>query len=249
MSLTTAVERLIGRLKSDPGYGFDRALDARELRHVLWYRALQLLRGLPVRWKLHRSQGLLFAGRRVVVEHGYRITAGPNLILDDDVFLSGLSSEGIALGRNVSIHRGAIVVCTGIVKDKGVGLRVGDYSAIGARNFLGAQGGITIGNHVILGPGVMIYSEDHDFDDLDLPIRQQGTRRQRVTIEDDCWIGAGTIVLKGVTIGSGSVIAAGAVVNRDVPPRVVAAGVPARVVKTRGPGEDFKATIEEEQLR
>ncbi len=62
---------------------------------------------------------------------------------------------------------------------------------------------------------------------------KQGVKREFVRIEDDCWIAANTVILAGVTIGKGSVIAAGSVVNKDVPPYSVVAGVPAKVIKSR----------------
>ena len=65
------------------------------------------------------------------------------------------------------------------------------------------------------------------------PIMKQGVKREFVKIEDDCWIAANTVILAGVTIGKGSVIAAGSVVNKDVPPYSVVAGVPAKVIKSR----------------
>ena len=86
---------------------------------------------------------------------------------------------------------------------------------------------------MIMGPGVMIFSEDHEYSDPDKPIRLQGVSREKVIIEDDCWIGAGVTILKGVTIGQGTVIAAGTVVNRSVSRYSLVAGVPGKEIKSR----------------
>jgi acetyltransferase-like isoleucine patch superfamily enzyme len=233
-ALRGAVERLVGRLKGDPAYRLRGDYTDRQLLIVLWHRGRQALRGLPLRARLG-VPGLVLRGRRVTVEHAGQLTAGAGLILEDDVRVSALSRDGIALGRSVTIARGATLTCTGALAELGAGIAIGDRSAVGAGAFLGGQGGIAIGDDVIAGPGVRIFSEDHAFDALDRPIRAQGTRRARVTIESDCWLGAGVTVVAGVTIGRGCVIAAGAVVTRDVPPYSVAAGVPARAIRSRVP--------------
>lgn len=93
---------------------------------------------------------------------------------------------------------------------------------------------MTIGENVMMGPEVLIYTQNHRMDDPDVPMRTQGMREIKpVFIEDDVWVGARVCILPGVTIGKGSVIGACAVVARDIPPYSVAVGNPARVVKTR----------------
>jgi acetyltransferase-like isoleucine patch superfamily enzyme len=89
---------------------------------------------------------------------------------------------------------------------------------------------------VICGPRVSFHAENHVYTDPDTPIRLQGVTRRGIVVEDDCWIGAGSMILDGVRISRGCVVAAGAVVTRDVPPYSVVAGVPARVIKSRRPG-------------
>jgi len=91
---------------------------------------------------------------------------------------------------------------------------------------------------VMMGPDVMVIGRDHEFSDPYVPMCQQGFRPyEPVTIGDDVWICARVVILPGVTIGSHSIVAAGAVVTRDVPPYVIAAGVPARVVAWRKPDD------------
>jgi len=229
----TLLERLIGRLKGQPKYRFESGYTSGELRRIVYYRSLQVVRGLLHRPWLHMSGGLLLAGRGVLIEHGGLVHAGPHLILEDHVFINALSERGVVFGRNCTVGRDTVIMCTGVVRRKGVGLRLGDHSAIGPQSFLGAQGGIAIGSDVIMGPGVRIFSENHEFADVTVPIRAQGERREAVMIEDDCWIGAGVTILDGVTIGRGTVVAAGAVVTHSLPPYSVVAGVPARALKNR----------------
>lgn len=114
-------------------------------------------------------------------------------------------------------------------------LSIGDDTFIGRGTFINAGGGVSIGADVLIGPDVKIWSADHRFDLLDAPIRLQGHTFGRVVIGDDVWIGANSIILKGVTVGRGAVIAAGSVVKTDVEDYAVVAGVPAKIVKLRRP--------------
>jgi acetyltransferase-like isoleucine patch superfamily enzyme len=95
------------------------------------------------------------------------------------------------------------------------------------------HGGVTIGNDVHFGTHTVIVSSDHGFMDPDKPISEQPETRKGVVIEDGVWTGAGVFILDGVIVGKGSVIAAGAVVTNNIPPFSIAAGVPARVIKSR----------------
>lgn len=97
-------------------------------------------------------------------------------------------------------------------------------------------GRVTIGDDVRIATGVVLVGENHVFDDLDRPIREQGLTTEGIAIEDDVWIGANVTVVDGVTIGAHSVVGAGAVVTRDVPPWSVVGGVPARIIRDRRAG-------------
>ncbi|MGH7617849.1 MAG: acyltransferase [Gemmatimonadaceae bacterium] len=235
--LRRAVESLVASAKGDPSYRVAADLTDLQLATVLWHRARQYLRGAPLRLRARGVRGAVFRGRHVVVEHAYALASGPGLILEDGVLLQALSRHGIHLGRNVTVARGATLTCTGVLAEVGEGIAIGDRSAVGAGSFLGGQGGIRIGSDVIMGPGVRLFSENHNHDRVDAPIRTQGQARAPVAIADDCWIGGGVTILAGVTIGRGTVVAAGAVVTRSVPEYSVVAGVPARVLRSRQTGE------------
>lgn len=112
------------------------------------------------------------------------------------------------------------------------GLRIGDNSGVGLRCEL--NGPVTIGNDVMMGPETIVYTQNHKFSDTERPMRLQGFEpTEDVVIEDDVWIGRRVMIMPGVRIGKGSVIAAGAVVTKDVPPYSVAGGVPAKILKSR----------------
>ena len=227
------IEKLIKTLKNDPNYKWESPHSSRDLFSISWVRAMQLIRGLFLKPFLKKSAGLLFIGRRVKVRHGYKITAGKNLIIEDNVSINALSVNGICLGNNVSIARDSILFCTGVIAYRGEGITIGDRTGISARAYLAGQGGITIGNDVIMGPNVQIFSENHLFADLNLTIKEQGVTKQAVVIGNNCWLGGGSTILAGVTIGDGCVVAAGSVVTKSFPQNSVIAGIPAKLVKNR----------------
>ena len=106
---------------------------------------------------------------------------------------------------------------------------IGDHTRIGLHNTI--IGPVEIGSHVNLAQGITVTALNHNFDDTEKRIDEQGVSTNPVTIEDDVWVGANAVILPGVTIGNHCVVAAGAVVTKDVPPHSLVAGVPAKVIK------------------
>ena len=106
---------------------------------------------------------------------------------------------------------------------------IGDHTRIGLHNTI--IGPVEIGNHVNLAQGITVTALNHNFSDTSKRIDEQGVSTNPVTIADDVWVGANAVILPGVTIGEHCVIAAGAVVTKDVPPHSLVAGVPAKVIK------------------
>ena len=106
---------------------------------------------------------------------------------------------------------------------------IGDYTRIGIHCTV--IGPVCIGNHVNLAQGITVTALNHNFADTNRRIDEQGISTKPVVIGDDVWIGANAVILPGVTIGRHVVVAAGAVVTKDVPDSCVVAGIPAKVVK------------------
>jgi Acetyltransferase (isoleucine patch superfamily) len=227
------IEKLIRTLKGDPNYKWESPYSTRDLFSVSFHRFVQVVRGLFLKPFLKKSSGLIFIGSNVKVRHAYQLTAGKNLILEDGVSINALSEQGIILGDHVSIARNSILFCTGIIAQKGTGITIGDRTGISARAYFAGQGGITIGNDVIMGPNVQVFSENHAFADPTLTIKEQGVIKDPVVIGNNCWIGGGATILAGVHIGDGCVIAAGSVVTKSVAANSIVAGVPAKVIKSR----------------
>jgi acetyltransferase-like isoleucine patch superfamily enzyme len=233
MQVNLWVEKIIRYLKQEPNYHLPNDYSLKQYGIIVFERGFQILRGLTCKIWFGKSKGLIFCGKNVKVKHGNLLKAGENLILEDNAFLNALSASGIELGNNVTIGRNSILICTGVIKNKGVGIKIGDNTGINAHAYLGGQGGIAIGSNVIIGPYVKIFSENHIFANPTIPIKQQGESRKGVVIQDNCWIGAGVTILDGVTIESGVVVAAGAVVTRSIPANTVAGGIPAQIIKSR----------------
>ena len=132
-------------------------------------------------------------------------------------------------GEQINIEHGAVF-------GSGSHISVGSRSGIGIDSDL--HGTITIGEDVMMGPRCTMLSRNHSFDDTSRPMNQQGFGQdQPIVIENDVWIGANVTITSGVRVGQGSVLAAGAVVTSDVPPYSIAGGVPARVLRSRKPGD------------
>jgi acetyltransferase-like isoleucine patch superfamily enzyme len=164
-----------------------------------------------------------------------------------DLALGGDSSlsvgKDIFIPRMVEIRgsdRGRIMIGDGVTIDSGARLSVandatlliGDRVGIGPYNFLNAFGDLTVGDDTMFGPFVNVNCADHGME-RGRPMREQYGTYGPVRIGKDCWLGAMVVVLKGATIGDGAVIGAGSVVAGDIPEYAIAAGSPARVLRTR----------------
>jgi acetyltransferase-like isoleucine patch superfamily enzyme len=119
-------------------------------------------------------------------------------------------------------------------------LRLGSGSHWAAGCWFNCWGGLTIGNNVIIGPNVCISTSNHNFSDPKRLIKNQGSTPDAVVIGDDCWIGANSVIVAGVHIGTGSIIGAGSIVTHDVPAYSVAVGNPAHIIKRRGENMKFE---------
>lgn len=127
------------------------------------------------------------------------------------------------IGKNVNVERGAKLHRL---------IEIGDNSGLGINCDI--NGRVIIGKNVLMAPEVVIYTENHSYMDKNRLIIEQGYSQSRpVTIGDDVWICRRVMIMPGVTIGTGAVIAAGAVVVKDVPAYAVVGGNPAKIIKYR----------------
>ena len=173
------------------------------------------------------------AGHKKYISHGngdFRKSdfenLGDNVIFERDVLV--FHPENIVIGKNVYIGHNTIL--KGYYKNKMV---IGDHTWIGQNCFLHGAGGLTIGRAVGIGPMVKILTSAHTEAELAKPVLFNDLEFKEVVIEDGCDVGIGAIILPGVKIAEGSIIGAGAVVTKDIPPYSVVAGVPAEVIRKR----------------
>lgn len=155
------------------------------------------------------------------------LSIGERVFIPRTIEVLGNDSGRILLGDDVSIDTGARLHVANEAT-----LRVGDRVGIGPYNFLNAFDDLTIGDDAMLSPLVNVNCANHGLE-RSRPMREQYGTYGPVSIGSDCWIGAMVVVLRGVSIGRGSVIGAGSVVTKDVPEYVIAAGVPAKVIRER----------------
>ena len=131
--------------------------------------------------------------------------------------------------RKFSLGRKSVIESFSCINNAVGDVIIGDYTRVGLHNTI--IGPVSIGNHVNLAQGITVTALNHNFSDPDKRIDEQGVSTSPVTIGDDIWIGANAVILPGVSIGDHSVVAAGAVVTKDVPPHSLVAGVPAKIIK------------------
>ena len=148
-------------------------------------------------------------GRHSVIHHSVRMDTPPY--------------RQFRLGRYSVIESGTCI-------NNAVGdVIIGDYTRVGLHNTI--IGPVNIGHHVNLAQGITVTALNHNFEDSEKKIDEQGVCTTPVVIEDDVWIGANAVILPGVRVGTHSVVAAGAVVTKDVPPHSIVAGIPAKIIK------------------
>ena len=202
---------------------------------IIFNKSMALIKGaLFLKPFLKSSKGFVFKEKGAKVTFANKVCCGKNLLLKRNSHINGISKQGITIGDNFSLGEYAIIECTGVLRDLGESLTIGNNVGVNHYCYIGVRGKITIGDNVIFGPRVSVFSENHNFDRLDIPIKDQGEIRKDTLIGNNVWIGAGSIILSGVKIGDGAIIAAGSVVNKDVLSNTIVAGVPAKMIKKRG---------------
>lgn len=168
-----------------------------------------------------RIQALVLRGyrgsRRVQVGEGVRLNRPDRVAL----------AERCILGAHVALR------CSALSAEHPVGrIELGEHVFLGAHCRVESTASVSIGRDTMLGPNCYITDTNHGMK-RGTPMRSQLGSSAPVVIGEDCWLGAGVTVLEGVTIGRGTVVAAGSVVTKSLPEHVIAAGVPARVIRAR----------------
>ncbi|WP_448563846.1 acyltransferase [Thalassotalea ganghwensis] len=227
------VNYIIRKVKKSPEYQLDKQLNSYVILSLALERLVTLTRGTLFQLVRFKKPTCLFLGKRTRIKFSQSLKLAGTTTIGANVTIECLGRNGVELGENVNIPDNCFIRCTGVISNLGLGIKIGNNTGLGHNNFLNGQGGICIGNDVIIGPDVKILSENHNYSDPNQPIRLQGVSRQGIVIEANVWIGANVTILDGVRIGKGSVIGAGSVVSKSIPENSIAVGVPCRVIKKR----------------
>jgi acetyltransferase-like isoleucine patch superfamily enzyme len=224
-----AIGRLLARLQ------YSRDCDSAFRKYIWRHLFATVARGVLYRTFKITSDGAISVGRHVhVVGPKFNITFGKRCKIEAGVVVQGICQAGLHFGDDVTLCEGTMIRPSGHWGGNlGYGLKLGNRSSIGAYSFVGCSGRIDIGDDVMIGPRITLIAENHAFADASRPMKEQGVTNKGITIGNDVWIGACVTILDGVTIADHSIIAAGSVVTRDVPPYAIVAGVPARPLKSR----------------
>ena len=203
---------------------------------ALVYRLIMPLEGLPA----------IESGVRL--RHARNIRLGPRVYLDQGVYLHGCP-QGIEIGADTCVMHNTELHVFNFRDLPRAFIRVGAGCFIGESVVIRGQGGVTIGDSVLVAPMAKILAVNHNHADPSRPVMDQGISGRGIVIEDGAWIGAGAAILDGTRIGARAVVGANAVVTRDVPPQSVAVGVPARVVSSLGDASGGGAVVDLNELR
>lgn len=187
------------------------------------------IRGVCYRLIL-RMDGFSAIEPNVRLRHARGVRLGANVYLDQGVYLHACP-QGIELGPDTCVMHNAELHVFNFRNLPHAFIRVGRGTFIGESVVVRGQGGVTIGQDVLIAPLAKILAVNHNFADVTRPVIEQGVSGEGIVIEDGAWIGAGAAILDGVRVGQGAVIGANAVVTRDIPAHALAVGSPARVVR------------------
>ena len=226
------IEYLIKKIKGDD-FELDKDISLGYLLGNIISMTINLIRGNIKTFSSKKSSILVFVGKKSKIKMNKKIKLGKGVNIGENVVIDALSKKGVIIGNNVRIGDYTRILCTGSLKKLGVGFKIGDNCGIGDSCFFGSAGGISIGNDVIMGQNIRFHSENHNYEDTNIPIRMQGVSNKGINVGNDCWIGAGVVILDGVSIGDGCVIGANTLVNKDIPDNYIAVGNPVRLIKKR----------------
>lgn len=188
-----------------------------------------MIRAVGYKLLLPRHSHTLYTETNVDIKYFNKIWCGKSVFIDRNCRIHSSQAQ-IHIGQNSRIMFGSYICAFSSKVKEREGIIIGSKCWIGINCVIAAgEAKIKIGDNTLFGPNVTIVTGNHQFKP-DRLIVEQAYEQLPISIGEDCWIGANSVILGGVTIGNHSVIAAGAVVNRDVPPRTIVGGIPAKVI-------------------
>lgn len=221
------LKRLLKKIleKFGKNYTPDKSIPDKLIISIFSRRFKMLLRGI---FLLRKK---IFLGKGVKIYNKSNFTFGSGCTIEKQSTVDCYSKKPIMFGNSVKIGAFSTISTTSHLSKYGIGLTIGNNSAIGEYAYFGCSGGVTIGEDVIMGQFISFHSENHNFDDQKKLIREQGVTSAGIVLGNNIWVGSKVTFLDGCKVGNNSVVAAGAVVKGEFPSNVVIGGVPAKVIK------------------
>lgn len=226
------IEKLL-KIAGKDSFTLDGKISKAYLFRLCYKYGFMMLRGKFFSLGYSAIDNSIFIGKKVCILEKRYLSIGAKTKIHDGVYIDALSSDGVNIGDHVVLGRNSRIECTGSLENVGKGVTIGNRTTFGSDCYFGAAGGIEIGDDVVCGQYIRFHSENHNYDDMNLLIREQGVTNKGIHIGNNCWIGAGAVFLDGSALGDGCVVAANAVVTKQFPDNSVIGGVPAKILKTR----------------
>jgi acetyltransferase-like isoleucine patch superfamily enzyme len=225
------IENYIQKYKNR-NFKFDGELTSTMLISFILDKCISHLRSYKLLF-LFKFTSFNFYGTSVKFRNISKIKLGKWVELGDYVYLNGLGKGFLIIGDKTTIGAFTRIVVSTSYNNLGEFIHIGNNVGIGEYSRIGGSGGVSIGDNTIIAQYLSVHPENHNFQDPNKLIKDQGTTRSSIIIGKNCWIGAKVTVLAGVNIGDNCIIAAGSVVTKDIPSNSVAAGVPAKILNKR----------------
>lgn len=213
------LNKFITKIKGER-YVIDERLTFRMIAISLYPRICMLMRAW-LRMPCKSFNARIFLGKSSEIRLKNNLLSSGSFTLYDNSYVDCISIKKNSIGKNFSFGQHSKIVCTSVLSELGVGFDIGNNVGVNAFCYLGAQGGLSVGDDTIIGPYTKIFTENHDFRGENELTRLNSSLRSAVKIGKNCWLGSGVTVLPGATVGNNCVIAAGSVVNRDIPPNTL----------------------------
>ena len=202
-----------------------------DILRILISRFFQLINGFFYFLIRLKKPKLIFLGTKVKLIGLEKLKFSNSTSISSNVKISSIGSLGLYFGNNFSIRDYSIIDSFGSIKKESGTLKIGNNVGISEFCYFAIRGNIFIGDNVIFGPGVKIFTENHSFNIANGNFRLQDEIRNDVVIGNNVWIGANVVLLPGVIIEDNVVIAAGSVVSKNVPSGSLYGGIPAKLLK------------------
>ena len=228
------IEKTVGIIKkSGSAYKIDIDMPLTYLISIIMKRIVMLIRGKIKCIGVKHHGRNVFVDKNVKLKCKSKIQIGTGVTIQKGVYIDALSKNGFQLGNGCSIGSGTIIRCSGNYKELGMGFVMGNNSSLADNCFVGATGGVWIGDDVIGGQNIRFHSSNHVYEDSTVLIRNQGVTTKGIHIGNNCWIGAGTVFCDGASIGNGCVVGANTVVTKKFPDNSIIVGCPGKIIGVR----------------